>query len=642
MKRKPVTFTLFLIAVVLFSTVALGAVIGEPDIDGTLADDTVAPGEETTVDVVLVNSGTIKAGSTSSSQKAEVTTARGLFVDLRDGNAPISVQTSKQAVGTFPEGTTEASFDISVDENAKPGTYSIPVELDYEYTRKISDDGGVHDERSVTKTVTVRLKVSDEATFDVVSVDSNARVGSSGTVAVTVENTGKTAATDASVILESRSEELTVGGAKTGSRYVEAWEPGEQRTFRYRIGSTREAEPEPYEFGLSVEFDDDNGVRKTSTGSAVGVSVAPEQEFSLTGIESTVPIGASGTYSVTLRNDGPIPVRFATVTLTSESSDVTFARSKSTTQFVGDWAPGETRTVRVEANASENAEERLYALAASVAYQDPEGDAEVDEEIPLGLQPLPEQSFDLSDVEATLQAGDEGRLRMTLTNTGERDIRNVVLNWRSDHSNLSPQETQYAVGDLPAGESTTVEFGVDVSDSADAGPRQFDFEASFRDSEGDRRESDTLEVRAEVGPSVDEFTVDSRNTTVAPGQTRTIDLTVTNDKDVVLTDISAKLFADSPISVDDDEAFIPSLEPGESATIRFGVSASGGAMAKSYPVSLDFQYEEPDGDTPISDTYQVPVTVTTSGDGGGGLPIVAIGAVILLVVLGVAGYSRFR
>ena len=641
MKTRSLVLTVGMAALVVLSGTALGAVTGSPDIDATLVDNTVAPGEETTLDVVLVNSGTVKSGSTNDKLTNEVTTARGLTVSMNTGGAPITVQTNKQAVGTFPEGTTEVPFDISVDEDAKPGKYQIPVRLEYEYTNFISETDGARDESSVSRTIDVTLKVSEQATFDVVDVESNARVDSTGAVAVTVENTGKEAASDASVTLTSRSQDITVGGAEAGSRFVESWDAGEQRTFRYRVGAATNAEPDAYEFGLAVEFDDEDGARQTSPESSVGITVARAQEFTVTDIESDAPIGSSGTYAVTIRNEGPVVANLATVNIVSESSDVTFGRASSANQFIGTWEPGEERTVRVEANVSSDARETVYALSATIGYQDPEGDSAASDPIPLGLRPEPEQAFELRDVNASLRAGTDGRIQGTLTNVGDRPVRNVVLHWESDHSNLSPQETQYALGDLAPGESAPVEFGVDVSDSADAGPRQFDFSASYRAPDGERESGDTIEVRANVDPSTDEFTVDTGNTSVQAGQSTTIELTVTNDRDERLTDISAKLFADSPISVSDDEAFIASLDPGESTTIRFGISASGSAMAKSYPVSLDFQYEEPDGDTPISDTYRVPIEVTERG-GGGGLPLGTIAVVGLVAVVAIGGYVRFR
>jgi hypothetical protein len=624
------------------SGTAIAAVTGSPDFDATFVDNTVTPGEETTLDVVLVNSGTVDSGpSTQAVRSSEVTTARGTTVKVNDGDAPITVTTNKQAVGSVPEGKTEPiSFQVSVDDDASPGDYTVPVIVEYKYTSYISEGDGARDEKTVTERIELELEIDDDAAFDVVNVDSGARVASTGTVAVTVENTGDEPAREASVTLESTNPELTVGSDTSSSRFIDTWEAGEQRTLRYRVGASSDTRAEPYQFDLQVDFDDTDGVRKSTTASSLGITPDPEQSFSVRGVESDVAVDGSGTYRVTLHNDGPVAVRDATVSLQSQSSEIAFGESDSAEQYIGTWEPGETRTVSVDASASDGASVRGYAISATVGYTDPEGDAGADDGIALGIRPEPEQSFELGDVESTLQAGDDGTIEASLTNTGDRTVRNVVLNWESDHDNISPKETQYAVGDLEPGESTTVSFDADVSNNANAGPRQFDFVANYRNSEGDRRESDTLEVRQSVDGSADEFIVETTNASVDVGGSSTLEVTITNDAGERLTDIEAKLFAESPISVSDDQAYVDGLEPGESATIEFGISASGAAMTKNYPVSVDFQYEEPDGDTPVSDTYRLPVSVTNSG--GGGSPLTAIVGVALVAALAIGGYFRFR
>jgi hypothetical protein len=527
MNKRPLVLVLVAAALVLAAGTATAVARGSPDITATLQDDTVAAGEETTLEVVLVNSGDLDLGDEQNpSLNNEVTTARGLTVDIGDGEAPISITTGTRSLGSLPTGApTTASFDISVDENAEPGTYDVPVVLSYDYYSQISN--GVRQQRSVTRTQTVTVTVSDDATFDVTNVSSNAQVGSSGTVAVTVENTGQTAANNSEVTLSSQNGELTFGERTESTRSVESWAPGERRTFRYDISATEDAQVESYPFRLNVAFDNPDGVRKESTGTSV--SITPDTE----------------------------------------------------------------------------------------------------------------QAFSLSDVESTLRAGEEGTITATVTNDGPRAVDNVVLNWNSDKNNLSPQETQVAVGNLEAGASTEVSFTVDATDSVEAGQKQFDFVASYRNTDGDREESDTLEAQARVRPGQDEFSIDSANTSVAVGQSGNIEITVTNTRNRTFSDITAKLFASSPINADDDEGYIDALGPGESETITFSVSAGGDALQKSYPVSIDFRYDEPDGDSSISDTYRVPVEVTDP-NGGDGLPLTAIGGVALVLVLAVGGYMRFR
>jgi hypothetical protein len=528
MHKRTIPLLLAVAALVIAAGTAAATVRGSPQITASLQDDTVAAGEETTLEVVLVNSGDIEFSSgQDAGQTSAVTTARGLTVEMKDSNAPISITTGTRSLGSLGTGApTTTAFDISVDENAEPGTYRVPVELNYRYYNLVSD-GGARSESSVTRTRYVTVTVSDDATFDVTNVSSSAQVGTSGTVAVTVENTGQTAANNSEVTLASQNGELTFGERSESTRSVDSWAPGERRTFRYDVSATDDAQADSYPFQLSVAFDNSDGVRKESTGTSV--SITPDAE----------------------------------------------------------------------------------------------------------------QTFSLSDVESTLRAGEEGTITATVTNDGPRAVDNAVIDWNSDKSNLSPQETQVAVGDLDTGASTQVTFTVDATDSAEAGSKQFDFVASYRNTEGDREESDTLEAQAEVRPSQDEFSLDSANTSIGVGQSGNVEITVTNTRNVTFSDITAKVFASSPISADDDEAYIDALGPGESTTITFSVSAEGSALQKAYPISLDFRYDEPDGDSSISDTYREQISVTEP-NGGGGLPLTAIGGVALVLVLAVGGYMRFR
>jgi len=639
MKRSRIASVLLAaVVVIVASGTAVAAVTGSPAIEVGLADNTVSPGEETTLDVVLSNNGELdSSSSTNPSLNSEVTTARGMTVDVRADDAPISITTSKQLTGDLTTGSPRTvSFDISVDDDAKSDTYRVPVRLTYDYYSYISEGTSARDYQSGSQTEYVTVRVSDDATFDVVDVDSSARVGSTGGVELTVQNTGETAATNAAVTLTSQNGEFTVGGGEQSSRFVDTWESGENRTFEYRVGASSDAEAEPYNFGLSVAFDDSEGVREESVGTTVGITPAPEQSFAVVDTTSAVAVGNTGAYELTLRNDGPVTVDDATVTVTSQSSDITFGEASSTSQFVGEWSSGEVRTVTVDATASSNAEVRSYALSASVQYDDPEGDAGTDDTLSLGIETAPKQEFSLSDVSGTLQAGADGTLEATLVNDGPRTVENAVVNWESDHASLSPQGTQYAVGTLEPGESTTVDFGVDASDSARQGARQFDFTVSYADDNGDQQTSDTLSVQSTVAESEDEFDLAVEERTITVGGSRVVSVEVTNDLDETVTDIEARLFADDPLSTSGpDTSYIESLEPGESTTLAFEVSAASAATAGStYPISFDFRYTDTDGNTHLSDTFRKPLDAAPQS--GGMSTIAVILGIGVIVVGGVA------
>jgi hypothetical protein len=631
---------------VVLSTVPGGVaadVIGFPDLKVTLTDDSVVPGEETTLELVVANSGQVREGSNENPDlNSRVTTARGLTVTAKDRTAPIDIDTETKAIGRLPEGSATVAFETTVDEDATPGTYTVPVETEYTFTNIVKLPGGEEITIDRTRTFEVTLEVEDDAQVSVRNVSSRARVGSTGTVEVTVENTGTEAASDATLQLESRNAELTFGGSSTASRQLGEWDVGERRTVAYEMSTARTARSQSYAVDATLAYEDGDGVDRTSETRTLSVTPMKEQTFSVVSTESTVAVGDQGTVTVEMRNDGPIPVTDATVELVTRSGDVSFAGSESATRFAGAWAPNETRTLEFDATASDDADPRSYALDAAVSYRDGEGDSETAPTRSLGVTLEPEQSFTFDGVSSTLAVGSEGTLEGTVTNTGGTEVRNAVVVFESEKPNVTPIETEAPVGDLGAGESAEFSLPLEISESAEPGPQQYSLAVRYRNSDGDLRTSDSTDVRREVGPDDREFDLEVAGASVEPGSGTVLEVTVTNTGSQRLTGVSANMFADSPMSVEDDEAFVGSLEPGDSETVRFSVGASGNALEKNYPVSLDFQYDEPDGDTKLSDTYRIAVSVENAEDGGGGLPVLPLVAVAALVVVAVYLYRRKR
>jgi hypothetical protein len=630
---------LLLVAMLVVPTPAAAVTRGEPDISLVLSENRVTPGETTSLTVTVVNSGEADlVEQTIPTERSVVTTARGLTLNMSAGDAPIEVQTNEVAVGSVgTQAPVPAQFGIQVDADAKPGTYEVPVEVSYAYTGQIAGDppNRVQSERKVTETIDVTLRVTEQATFEVVSSQTDAPVGGTGAVVVAVENTGNEAASAASLALQSKNSDLTFGGSPTAESFVGEWASGEVRTFTFAARVGADAERRPLALDATVDYEDSDAVPQQERLS-FGVVPAAEQTFAAQVSEVTASTGDSGRLTLSLTNTGERAVSAATVTLQSTNAGLTFGGSPSASSFVGEWAPGESREVTVEATFGPNAEERSYAVDATVDYENGDGTDARSSPVTVGVLPATEQSFSLASTGATLRVGEEGTLSGEVVNDGPGEIENAVLVLQPVSANVDTPETEYAVGDLAPGESVAFEYAVEVSSEARDGPRQFTYRLQYDDADGEARESDALYARHEIGPKRQVFDVDS-NVSVQAGSSTTMEITVTNNGEQELTDVTAKLFADSPITVDDDEAFVDSIPAGESRTLLFSISAAGSATAKDYPVSMDFQYTEPDGDTKLSDTYQIPVSVTAREGGGilstvpfgvGGL---GIGAAVLLL-----------
>jgi uncharacterized membrane protein len=251
----------------------------------------------------------------------------------------------------------------------------------------------------------------------------------------------------------------------------------------------------------------------------------------------------------------------------------------------------------------------------------------------VGVVPDDDQTFTFENIDSSLRVAQDGTLRGTFTNVGPNAVQNVVVTLDPPNRNVEVLEPEVALGDLDAGESVEVAFDVEVASAARSGPRQFSLQTNYETLDDDERQADPIQFRQSIDPRRDVFGVEA-DANVSAGSSSRIVLSVTNQRNETVTDVSAKLFASSPLSTSDDEAYIDELEPGETVEVPFRISASGSAMQKEYPVSVDFQYVDSAGETRLSESYRVPVTVQESSGGlfGSVAPAGALGFAPLLLV----------
>ena len=611
----------------------------------TDVDSELEPGETGIVKVTIENQGESVTDATVSLQSISPNIVFGqaantsVFVGDWDNGDTKTVEVRATATQTATEGEYPVQASVSyteADDNQRgqAGPFAFGVAV-----------GGITDEFAVT------------------SVDSDLEPGERGTVEVTLENTD-TNVTDATINLQSLSPAILFGQTANTSRFVGDWNISETRTVEVRATAARSATEGQYPLQTAVSYTDgDNRSGRAGPlafGAAVGQSA---DDFVVTNVNSTVPIGDQGTVFVTLRN-GEENATESTVSLRSLSADLSLGPAANATQFVGDWDEGERRTVAFEVTASNGSERRSYPFQTSVSYTDRGNQRTQDGPYTIGVTPLREQSFSLGNATSNLSVGEEGSVSTTVVNEGPQSIRNAVVRLTTSNRDVTVQQEEIAIGTLQAGESANVSFPIEVSDNAQPGVQQFSVIVEYDNQAGNPRESDALNTRIEIEPEEDPFGVGqsalqlqgqnvsangSGGEPLTPGGTKTVTVPVTNNRDVPLRNIEAQAFTDDPLSLANDQAFIAELGPGETANITFEVSASGSARPGTYPLSLDFQYETPDGDTRLTDTYKVPVQieeaeggVLSSLGGEGGLPIWLLILIVLLVaaVLGYVLYQR--
>ncbi len=423
------------------------------------------------------------------------------------------------------------------------------------------------------------------------------------------------------------------------------------REFSVAVDVPDDIEPGTYDLDVELRYSYRSFQGGASIGSSanertrviteeVEIEVKDRARFAVVGVDADAQIGDSGTLTVDVENTGSEPAYRADVGLTSTASGLTFDGADSSTARLGELAPGETSTVTYDVTVAPDSPVREYAINADVRFEDPEGISRTDEDLSFGVFPQAEQEFTIDDVSSDLRVGEDGDLVGTVTNDGPATARNVVVRYADDSPNVIPIEDSVAVGTLEAGESAEFRLPLEISGEAEAIGRVAGLTVRYRNDDDELRRYDDVEAVYTVGAERDDFLVEVDDREVETGSTQTINVTVTNNLDETVSDVEARLFADSPLDSENDEGFTESLEPGESTTMTFTLSADGGTTAKTYPVSFDFRYDDADGNSQLSDTSRVAITLVESE---GGFPLFSVfGLLVTVAVAGGAVYYTQR
>jgi hypothetical protein len=112
-----------------------------------------------------------------------------------------------------------------------------------------------------------------------------------------------------------------------------------------------------------------------------------------------------------------------------------------------------------------------------------------------------------------------------------------------------------------------------------------------------------------------------------------IDATYRNIGDEPVRDAVARLSIFKPFSSTDDQAYIGDLGPGEEANVTFRIDVDSDATPKEYGINSEIKYTDVNGDTVISESMKIPVSV---GPAAGSLLLPAI--VVLVLIVAAGGY----
>lgn len=511
--RSVVTLLVVLVALTGAQPVAAEQVFGQPELSLSAQDNRISPGERTTLSLTVANDGELTRGGPAALEQ-RIKTARGVSVTVLDDqiDAPIEVVSGSVTLGSLPDGAVAtAPFRLETDESLAPGTYDIPVELAYSYTRSADykesrSPPGYTDVNYADsfrrQVVTVELVVEREPRFEVVPGNSTPVVaGDTGTLDFSLRNVGSKTARRATVSLSTRSSDVFFGGPaqprQSQSVYVAELAPGESHPVSVQVGASSSLSPGSYPVGIDVSYETPDGLRGSSETLSTGVRVEPERSFDVRNLRTTsfrvdedeatvqatvVNTGQSTARNVVVRTQGPQPLQ-----------------ATGGEAAVGDLDPGESADMEFTFAVPANAEPGSLSLSFAVEYENRDGDLRrldepVRRAVTLGAE---RDAFEVVGVDTSLSSGSEGTVAVTVRYTGDRPVSNANAKLFVNDP-LSSADDGAFLGSFEPGETRTADFSVTAAGSAMVKAYPASVEVRYDDASGNSKLADGLQFGVPV------------------------------------------------------------------------------------------------------------------------------------------------
>ena len=115
-----------------------------------------------------------------------------------------------------------------------------------------------------------------------------------------------------------------------------------------------------------------------------------------------------------------------------------------------------------------------------------------------------------------------------------------------------------------------------------------------------------------------------------------VEATYKNIGDDPISDAVARLSIFKPFSSTDDQAYIGALGPGEEKTVVFRIDVDSDATPKGYGINSEIKYTDINGDTVISESMKIPVSVKAA------TASLLLPAIVILIIIVAAGGYMYR
>jgi hypothetical protein len=216
----------------------------------------------------------------------------------------------------------------------------------------------------------------------------------------------------------------------------------------------------------------------------------------------------------------------------------------------------------------------------------------------------------------------------------------VIESLKSGEKTRSPLEFTLEIGEhAPAGSyPLNLNISYDYQDNVRVYASQLDTSVSpptlvdYRVSYIYHKANQTAPITISVKKQADFEILNASGVLFAGAEMAPISATYRNTGEDPIRDAVARLSIFKPFSTTDDQAFIGTLQPGGEKTVVFRVDVDSDATPKEYGIISEIKYTDVNGDTMISESMKIPVTIKATPSS------LILPALIILIVIAAGGY----
>jgi hypothetical protein len=359
---------------------------GSPVLSATVSGaNEFSPGTETTIPVVIQNSGLIEFEFTypTTLTPADLpNTAKLMTVTLTPGDAPVIILSDPQMVGDLPGGVRMmVNFKVRIAPDAQAGTYNLPLMVHYTYLAHADQYGQdtlqyYYQTRDVTLNLPIQIK--PEIMLDVVSIDTgHITVGTEGFVIMQLRNQGHEDGADAVLMLAPAPNSPVQ--PSVGSVYIGDFPRDSVVTVPFKVAVSANGEAQNYPMNLTVQYKDGNGNFVSSAPVVIGIPVFAKISFEVVSSPPEVTPGGQHRLAIEYKNTGSSPVYSAQARIYAVDPFTT----SDDTSYLGNMAPGETSTAVFEVTVDSSATVKTYSLDSEIRYRDALDNDQISDRIPV-------------------------------------------------------------------------------------------------------------------------------------------------------------------------------------------------------------------------------------------------------------------